>query len=631
MKRLCYSSSKSFEPTQSLFFMNIIKILLVFFSIAYSGLLAGFSQTNKLDSLLQVVAKEKDPKLKCDKYIAYIAAISTNDRDSAVKLLTKAAIDYQKTGFKYGLGRAISLKAWYLLFDAKYEQSLKLAHQALTIQKSILDSSGIANSLNRIALVNAHFKRFKDAENYYSQSLLFFKILKDTSRIDMVINNLGVLAFELQLYPKAIDYYRQSLNIRISQKKYRWIAFAYYNIGATNLNMNQLDSSEYYLLLANKTFLEKTKSKTSPSMVTIGIAQLYQKKNLYNEALKFAQKGLSDAISEKHTEMILEGKAILSDVLFHNGRYKEAYEIQNEYLELKKSVDSTNNAANIAEIEERYKNAEKEVEIAKLKSQKLEAENKAQSFKIYALAVSFAVLFFAALVILLWQRRNQKEKIALSNLNTKIAEAKMFALRAQMNPHFIFNCINTAQSFVMQNQRELANEYLANFAKLLRLVMENSSKTFVQVEDELSQLKLYLDLEAIRFEDKFTYHLEVDKALLEGIYEIPGMCIQPLIENAISHGLINRNDANGVLKIDIKLKDEFVVCEVSDNGVGRVKAAAIKASKDIRYQSTALPNINMRLEMLKAETNQDVELKLIDLSKNGQSSGTKAILTLPWK
>jgi LytS/YehU family sensor histidine kinase len=611
--------------------MNHLKIIIVSIFILLTGLQEGVSQPSKLDSLLQVVSKEKDPKIKCDKYIAYIAGISSLNRDSAITLLTQAAIDYQKTGFKFGVGRAISQKAWYVLFNSKYEESLKLGHQALAIQKTIQDTAGIGITLNGIAVANMQFKRFKDAERYYLQALKYFEVLKDTSKMDMVINNLGVLAFELKSYPTAIKYYRQSLQIRQSKKKLKWVAYSNYNIGATYLNMNQLDSAEYYLLLGNKIFIDNSKSKNAPAMVTIGIAQLYQKKKDYKEALKFAEKGVADAIKADHTEMILEGKGILADVLFNLNRHKEAYEIQAEYLELKKSVDSTNNASTVAEIEERYKNAEKEVEITKLKSQKLEAENKAQSFKIYALAVSIAVLLLSAIVILLWQRRNQKEKIKLSNLNTKIAEAKMFALRAQMNPHFIFNCINTAQSFVMQNQREQANEYLANFAKLLRLVMENSAKTFVQLEDEISQLKLYLELESIRFENKFIYNIQVDQQLLEGIYEIPGMCIQPLIENAIGHGLINRNDTQGVLNIHLKLENECVVCEVTDNGVGRDKAATIKAAKNIRYQSTALPNINQRLEMLKAETNQEVLLKLSDLIENGQIAGTKAVLTLPWK
>ena len=109
------------------------------------------------------------------------------------------------------------------------------------------------------------------------------------------------------------------------------------------------------------------------------------------------------------------------------------------------------------------------------------------------------------------------------------------------------------------------------------------------------------------------------------------MCIQPLIENAIGHGLINRNDRQGILNIHLKLENECVVCEVTDNGVGRDKAATIKAAKNIRYQSTALPNINQRLEMLKAETNQEVVLKLSDLFENNQIAGTKAVLTLPWK
>jgi len=366
-------------------------------------------------------------------------------------------------------------------------------------------------------------------------------------------------------------------------------------------------------------------------LITMGIAELYRHQEKYDDALSFAQEALAAAEKANHKELILQGKHLLSEIYSNLNRFKEAFNMQTEYVELKNSIDSSNNAANVAEIEERYQNAEKEVEITKLKAQKLTAENKAQSLRIYTVsAIAIAVLIMA-LTFILWQYRNQKEKIKVSNLNTKIAEAKMFALRAQMNPHFIFNCINTAQSFVMQNQREQANEYLANFAKLLRLVLDNSSKTFVQLEDEINQLKLYLDLEAIRFEQKFNYEIEIEEELEQGIYEIPGMCIQPLIENAIGHGLINRNDDKGKLKVTLKLDKDCIVCEITDNGVGREKAAGIKAAKTIHYQSAALPNIKERLEMLNAETAQEVKLQTIDLMEDGHSAGTKVILTLPWK
>lgn len=581
------------------------------------------------DSLLQISKLEKDPKLKSDKYLDYLSKLNPVNRDSAMDLLNKCIADYKQKGFDYGYARALSIKSWFLLYASKYEESLKGAHEALSIQTKLKDSLGIALSLNRIAICNQQFNRFADAEKYYLKAFNYFNKLKDSARLDMTLNNLGVLAFNQNFYPKAISFYRQSLAIRVAQKRYYWVAYAQYNIGSAFLEAGNIDSASFYLLNACDVFLHKSTQAKIPAMVLVGVADLYNRKKQYQQALTYLQDGIKTAIEGNHTEIELQGKAMLGSVLYNLNRFKEAYEAETEYLELKTSVDSMNNAASVAEVEAKYKTAEKEAEIANLKAQKLKAENKVQSLRIVVISTVAGLLLLVAFIVLIWQRRNQKEKIKVSELNAKIAEAKMFALRAQMNPHFIFNCINTAQNFVMHDQREQAHEYLTNFAKLLRLVMENSSKTFVELEDEISQLELYVQLEAIRFQNKFTYTIEIDEALKNGVFEIPGMCMQPLVENAIGHGLINRNDNAGNLQIQLKQQDGNVVCTIIDNGVGRLKAAEIKAAKNTRYQSTAIPNISERLKMLQFETGKAVSLEITDLTENGLPSGTKAVLILP--
>ena len=589
-----------------------------------------FAYSSKMDSLFTVYKNEKDPVKKADVYLNYVNILSKTNRDSAIQLLKIKESEYDKSGFKYGLGRTLSIHAWYVIFLSQYEESLKIGHKALKIQKAIHDSEGIALTLNRIGLANLNFKRYKDAENYILQSYNYFIWIKDSSKIDMLLNNLGVICEEQKNYPKAIDYFRKSLHIRLIHKQFSWVGFSYFNIGNVFLHSNSnLDSAQYYFLKAEQTFANKTPKKAVPPMVTLGLADLFRQQKDYTKALEYAKVAIRGAEKENHTEIIVMAKEILAEVLSKLKRYEEAFTIQTELIELKATIDSTNNATSVAEIEEKYKNAEKETEIAKLKAEKLENENKLQTLKLYAITSIAFFILLAALVIILWQRRNQKEKIKELNLNAKIAEAKMFALRAQMNPHFIFNCINTAQNFVVTNQREQAFEYLSNFAKLLRLVLENSSTTFVPIEDEITQIKLYIELEAIRFNNKFKYELIVDEDLKSGIYEIPGMVLQPIIENAIGHGLINRKDDLGELVIHLRLQDETLVCEITDNGVGREKALEIKAAKNIRYQSTAIPNIQERLKMLQSETSQKIDLRIIDLAENGVSTGTKAILTLP--
>lgn len=584
-----------------------------------------------LDSLLQVSISEKDPKIKCDKYLFYINKLSRENRDSAVHLLLNLEEESTKNGFVFAEARARSQRAYYLFFNARYEEGLKLLHQSLAQQKRIQDTLGMASTLNKIGLANMHFKRFSDAKNYMDLSLRYFYMYNDSSKIDLALNNLGVLYNNQGKYPESIVYFKKALDIRKAQQNYYWMAYAYYNIAESFMLNNQVDSSGYYLLLSYDMFQHKTETGVVPPMIYLGLGHYYYDLGQYSKAINYTELGIQAADKIDQTPLQMEGKKLLSDLHFKRNQFKEAYLFQSEFIDLKNRIDSSNNIEKVTEVEEKYKNAEKETEIAKLASQKLEAENSLKSFQLIIVTVAAIFLVLIAVFIIIWQRRNQLDRINQADLNTKIAEAKMFALRAQMNPHFIFNCINTAQNFVMNNQREQAYEYMSDFAKLLRLVMENSAKTFIPLDDELKQLKLYLELEKIRFNHKFLYEVKLDDNLKSGVFEIPGMIIQPIVENAIGHGLINRNDDAGELLIEVQKEEDCIVCIISDNGIGRKRAAEIKAIKEIKYQSAAIPNINERLAMLKKETDLNISLDIDDIVANGQVAGTKVTIRIPYQ
>lgn len=583
-----------------------------------------------LDSLLQVAINEKDPELKCDYYLKYINKLSGLNRDSAVHML-ELYEDSCGTQFDFGRYRAQSLRAYYYMFESRYEVSLRLLHEALAKQNSLHDESGIAQTMNRLGMVNNRFGRFDLAMQYLQRARTAFMRLNDTTRLDMVLNNMGAFLSEQHQNLEAITYYKQSLAIRLGKKDYYWVGYTYFNIGSAYLNMEQVDSARYYLELALTTFKTQTETGKVPPMIHLGLANLYGQTGALTRAYEEVQKGLEGAEAIGQTELLLEGKMLLSNILAQQQKFEQAFETLQQYLELKVSVDSSNNAQTVAEIEAKYRNTEQALQIEQLSTQKLDAENKAQRLTLYTIVSVAILLAFGAAIGLVWMRRNQREKMERSMLNTRIAEAKMFALRAQMNPHFIFNCINTAQHFVMNNLQQQAYEYLSNFAQLLRLVMENSAKTFIPLEDELQQLKLYMELEAIRFNHKFNYTLKLDSELGNGVFEIPGMLIQPIVENAIGHGLINRNDDKGTLLLQFRLKDDSIICEITDNGVGRERAAQIKQGKNIHYRSAAIPNIEERLNVLQKETGVQVSLTITDLMDVENGAGTRVVLVIPYR
>lgn len=604
--------------------------MLIFCFILSNTILFAQAKERKLDSLWSVLILEENPLEKSEKLLNYNQLLTSVSTDEGIKLADSLIAYYQKQKFLIPLGRAMSMKAWFLNYQTRYAEAIELAYKALVILEKENDSLGIAQTYNRIGITNIYFKRYGSAEKFLNKAFESFAALQDTARMDMILNNLGVAASEQNQQLKSINYYKQSLILRLKIGNYYWVAYTYSNIATSYLEAFELDSAKKYIELAQVSFQQKTINRSVPALAGFVACRVYTALEDYEKARYWGEKALEEAKKQNHTEVIVMATGQLASIYASLGNFEKAYTTGLEFQRKQAEQDSTNSVAAVAEVEARYKNAEKEVEISKLQAANSEAELKARKLWMIVLVVVLlaAVLFFIALV--LFQRRLQAQRLSQAKLNTQLSEVKMMALRAQMNPHFIFNCINTAQNFVLNADKAAAYDYLSKFAKLLRLVLENSSQTLLPLEDEMNQLKLYIELEAVRFGDKFTYELEVDETLQNGVFKIPGMLVQPLVENALLHGIMNRGDAGGKLLVTFEKKGENVFCVVEDNGVGRTSAAVIKAQKIQHYQSSALPNITERLNLLQKVTHQQVQLKLIDLIENGQPSGTRAELYIPF-
>lgn len=222
------------------------------------------------------------------------------------------------------------------------------------------------------------------------------------------------------------------------------------------------------------------------------------------------------------------------------------------------------------------------------------------------------------------------EKEALRTTAEKqMAELEMTALRAQMNPHFIFNCLNSINRFIIINDNDAASSYLTKFAKLIRQVLDNSRGEKIALSAELETLQLYIEMESLRFADKFEYIIDVDPSLLAQPYAIQPMLIQPYVENAIWHGLMHRK-SRGKLILRFLRFDNALQVEIEDNGVGREKARQIKASQLVRKQSHGMKVTAERMSLLSKKLQVPVEARVEDLyDVDFHASGTRVILTLP--
>ena len=245
------------------------------------------------------------------------------------------------------------------------------------------------------------------------------------------------------------------------------------------------------------------------------------------------------------------------------------------------------------------------------------------------LIILFAI--FIAWLLANWQIRRiknaQKEKIVNAE---KIAQLEQQALKAQMNPHFIFNCLNSIQQYVIDKDIQGANKFISGFSKLIRQTLDNSGKQNISVAEEESFLRSYLELEKSRFEDKFEYNITIDQNIKKDEDCLPPMLLQPYIENCIRHGIMHKNDGQGLIDIRFNLTDNKLICSIADNGVGRNAASAFKSMQHINYQSKGTELTGQRILMINKNNTADIILKTEDIiNTNGQPGGTKVTVVIP--
>lgn len=231
---------------------------------------------------------------------------------------------------------------------------------------------------------------------------------------------------------------------------------------------------------------------------------------------------------------------------------------------------------------------------------------------------ALAVLLIIGAVFLV---RNSKRTRRANDLLT------LKSLRSQMNPHFIFNALNSVNGFISNNDTREANRYLSDFSRLMRIVMENSQKDFVPLDEEIAALKLYLNLEHMRFKEIFAYQFVVDENVTTHLHRIPPMLVQPYIENAVWHGLRYKKE-QGFLSVTLTKDETYLLLGVTDNGIGRAQSKQRKTRNQQDMESTGMKNTEARLQLLSRLYRCDLSVSVRDLDE-GEDTGTDVLLKIP--
>jgi tetratricopeptide (TPR) repeat protein len=537
--------------------------------------------------------------------------------------------DNKLIGIIYDDLAAVNLiKGNFLESQRYYYKSLKLfEEQGLQNQ--------IALSYFNLGLVNRNLKKFNTALNFYRQSLAVSTRLKDNRMIAVVYHGIAVL-YDIQEKKDSILYYeRKATHINRQNGFEQALATNLNSIGIVYKDLNQYDSAYFYLTEARSLF-NKLKSKKDIVATEINIGELYcsapetffgpgtiSKTKRYTEAeklfegvLKFAQ----DAEAKDEEQTAWEG---LSEVYKKQGLYQKAFEALQKYISIKDSllnaenIEATTRQAEQIEFEKKYAITET-LHHAQLQQQRTVKNSISAGSGILLLGGLLSFFFYR-------RKRNAVEKQKEAEFKTEVAETEMKALRAQMNPHFMFNSLNSIGDYISHNKNELAGDYLAKFAKLMRLVLENSEKKEIVLADDLKALELYMQLEARRMNHKFSYELNVDANIDPETTLVPPLLLQPFVENSIWHG-IAKKQGTGKIIISVIKEDDMIKCVVEDDGIGRQEAISHQDSLSVEKKSLGMKITNARISILNKVKNTTAGVQLFDLAQ-----GTKVELKLPFE
>ncbi len=337
-----------------------------------------------------------------------------------------------------------------------------------------------------------------------------------------------------------------------------------------------------------------------------------------------AIKELEDAaiLASKSSDPVERAAAFeaLGDAYFEAGNANESVDAYRSYREAMKDAEQQR----ILQQQEKEGILKKQQDIFSLSSELAldESRYNLQENQLFLQRIAiYGLLFllFGAFISVYFILKNARKSKTMSEM------LALKSLRSQMNPHFIFNALNSVNQFIAVNDERAANKFLSDFSKLMRLVLDNSQKDFITLAEEQEIISLYLKLEHNRFRDKFNYTFEVDDEITLDSVEIPPMLIQPYIENAIWHGLRYKEEI-GQLDVKFILKDEKIIIEIADNGIGRKKSAELKTANQKSHKSTGISNTQERVSIINKVYHKNYNVSVSDLN---ELEGTLVTIELP--
>ena len=607
------------------FLLRIFFFSLIFIQI---GIREACAQTRYVDSLEQWIASH--PRID-SQYILTLHRISYRYSENDLK-----------KAFKY------------------YERTFSLSDSL----NFIFGKSIAQINLGILLSVTGNFMASNEA---YFKAIEFAKQCGAKRQVAISLNNIGENFQSLNELARCRQYTLQAIEINKELKAWRGVAINYELLQRCDLEEKKYEDAKTHLDLGFP-FAELSKENYILSLFFVGYGKLSAIKNNIDSANIFFQKGMNYARTEGDLRNLFEVYMAMADYLPRlsqatkieyldsaygiatRTRYREGigksaqalsalYDKGNlqdssmRYYHIYRSnfdsMFSENNRRNVIIRETDWQIKQKEIENKHLKE--LSVIQKRDIIFKNSLLIASAVLLLLLIITFVAVNKNinNAKKRAEADLNKKIAEIRMESLRAQMNPHFIFNSLNSIENFMMRNERREASDYLQKFSSLIRIILQNSRTQLVPFVQDLQAIQLYIELEQLRFNHKFKVTTIIDSELMNEDYQVPPLLIQPYVENAIIHGLSQKEDGDLELLVKAEIVDDYIIYTIEDTGIGRALSEKYNEHKKSIHKSMGLDLSKERISIFNVQYKGNGSVTIEDLPEvNGEPGGTRAVLKI---
>jgi len=578
--------------------------------LAYYGFAKAYYETTNYDGALQNTEK------------AYQILSKLDAKENTAIVLRLNGVIYQRLGY--------------------YTKSLEALFSSLELFEEINNKHGIETCYNNIGNAYTSINDYDKAIDNYEKALKACREIDDKYGIAAAVGNIATIYYNTKRYDSAKVYYLQAIEVFKDLNSQPDVARSYFNLG--NLSSQQHDAASAYLYFIQAIAIDKNLGTTVELADDYGgLGNLYydvavdstaayilsaplktNKKILLQNAILYFKQSLAMSKDQDDLSLPMRYFELASAAEEKLGNYKEALAYHKQFTLYSDSIYNDENKKKIAALETQRLTEVKNKEIQLLNQQRaLEASEVKRQTLIRNIIIG-SVIIIAVLSFIFIRAYNRRKKSAFDQ---QVSEVEMKALRAQMNPHFIFNSLQSINKYVAENDKENASAYLSKFASLMRLILENSREQEVPLEKDLRALELYMQLESLRFKNKFVYSIETDPSINKETTLIPPLLLQPFVENAIIHGF-NKTES-GIIKIMVNKENDMMKCVIEDNGSGRQNTGT-DIDENKKRKSLGIKIITERLNIINQLKKVKAAINIFDVKDaENKPKGLRIELLLP--